>query len=334
MKLSIERIYHKPATLNGYRILVDRLWPRGISKVNAHLDWWVKEVGPSTELRKWFGHDPAKFDEFKQRYQAELAANPAFADFKKKVKHQLKTTNVILLFGAKDEEHNQAVILKNLLDQELSPADLQPVTAEQMRHYDSFTINTIGIPSLVLMERAALAVRDEILQNFAGKLQHVVVVAGSGNNGGDGLDVARLLHIAGVKVTILNVGNPAHASEEHQVQDKICQYYQIPQTTDMAVIDQASLIVDAMFGIGIDRVVKGNYATAIQAINDHQADVVAVDMPSGINTDTGEVMGVAVKATATVTFAFNKVGLTKGDGQHYAGRIVVADDMGTYATDK
>lgn len=334
MKLTVERIYHKPTDLNGYRILVDRLWPRGISKVNAHLDWWAKEVGPSTELRKWFGHDPAKFAEFKQRYQDELAANPAFTDFKKKVKHQLKTTNVILLFGAKDEEHNQAVIIKELLDQELSPADLQPVNAEQMRHYDSFTIKTIGVPSLVLMERAALAVRDEILHNFADQLTHVVVVAGSGNNGGDGLAVARLLHIAGVKVTIVNVGNPDHASDEHQVQNHICQYYQIQQMTNLAVINQASLVVDAMFGIGIDRTVKGNYATAIQAINDSQAPVVAVDMPSGINTDTGEVMGVAVKATATVTFAFNKVGLTKGNGQQCAGRIVVADDMGTYATDK
>lgn len=209
-----------------------------------------------------------------------------------------------------------------------------PITAEQMRHYDSYTINTIGVPSLVLMERAALAVRDEILNAFPLNLGHVVVVAGSGNNGGDGLDVARLLHIAGVQVTILNVGNPDHASDEHKVQDKICQYYQIPQTTDLAVLKQATLIVDAMFGIGIDRPVKGNYADAIKAINDCDAVVVAVDMPSGINTDSGEVMGVAVKATTTVTFALNKVGLTKGDGQKYAGRIVIADDMGTYATDK
>ena len=184
------------------------------------------------------------------------------------------------------------------------------------------------------MERAALAVRDEILNAFPLNLGHVVVVAGSGNNGGDGLDVARLLHIAGVQVTILNVGNPDHASDEHKVQDKICQYYQIPQTTDLAVLKQATLIVDAMFGIGIDRPVKGNYADAIKAINDCDAVVVAVDMPSGINTDSGEVMGVAVKATTTVTFAFNKVGLTKGDGQKYAGRIVIADDMGTYATEK
>ena len=207
------------------------------------------------------------------------------------------------------------------------------ITAEQMRHYDSFTINTIGVPSLVLMERAALAVRDEILNAYPLTLGHVVVVAGSGNNGGDGLDVARLLHIAGVKVTILNVGNPDHASEEYQVQDHICQYYQIPQTTDLAILDQATLVVDALFGIGIDRVVKGDYAAAIDAINASDAVVIAVDMPSGINTDTGEVMGTAVKAEVTVTFAFNKLGLTTDAGKEYAGRVVIADDMGTYAVD-
>jgi NAD(P)H-hydrate epimerase len=208
-----------------------------------------------------------------------------------------------------------------------------PITAEQMRHFDSYTINKIGIPSLVLMERAALAVRDEVLNAFPLYLDHVVVVVGSGNNGGDGLDVARLLHIAGVKVTILNVGNPDHASAEHQTQEKICQYYQIPETTDFGVLKQASLIIDAMFGIGIDRPVTGAYADAIDAINHSKALVVAIDMPSGINTDTGEVMGTAVKADATVTFAFNKVGLTKGDGPKHAGRIVIADDMGTYAVD-
>lgn len=207
------------------------------------------------------------------------------------------------------------------------------ITAEQMRHYDSYTINTIGIPSLVLMERAAFAVRDEVLNAFPLNLQNIVVVAGSGNNGGDGLDVARLLHIAGVKVTILNVGNPDHASNEHQVQDRICQYYKIPQTSDLNVLKDASLIVDALFGIGIDRPVEGNYATAIEAINNSDAVVVAVDMPSGINTDTGEVMGVAVNATATVTFAVNKVGLTKSAGKKHAGRVVVASDMGTYPVD-
>lgn len=207
------------------------------------------------------------------------------------------------------------------------------IDAATMRHYDSYTINTIGIPSLVLMERAALAVRDQILDGFPLSLKRVVVVAGSGNNGGDGLDVARLLKIAGVNVSIVNVGNPDHTSDEHQVQEHICHYYKIPETNSLTPIKDATLIVDAMFGIGIDRPVEGAYKDAIQAINDSKATVVAVDMPSGINTDTGEVMGIAVKADVTVTFAFNKIGLTKNDGPEYAGRIAVASDMGTYAVD-
>ena len=120
MELKIERIYTKPADLNGYRILVDRLWPRGISKINAHLDSWLKEVGPSTELRKWFGHDPAKYAEFKERYLQELAANPAYDQLKDLVSQQLLKQNVILLYGAKDEQHNQAVILYHQLASDLN----------------------------------------------------------------------------------------------------------------------------------------------------------------------------------------------------------------------
>ncbi|WP_318764868.1 DUF488 domain-containing protein [Lactiplantibacillus carotarum] len=115
MQLKIERIYTKPADLEGYRLLVDRLWPRGISKVNAHLDDWVKAIGPSTELRQWFNHDVEKYPEFVLKYQAELDANPITADFVKRVAEQLKQTNVILLFGAKDEAHNQAVVLRDYL---------------------------------------------------------------------------------------------------------------------------------------------------------------------------------------------------------------------------
>lgn len=117
MSLKIERIYTKPADLDGYRILVDRLWPRGISKVNAHLDTWMKEIGPSTELRKWFNHEPAKYPEFKTRYLAEIKANPITAEFVQLVATQLKTTSVILLYGAKDEQHNQAVVLAEYLQQ-------------------------------------------------------------------------------------------------------------------------------------------------------------------------------------------------------------------------
>lgn len=117
MQIKIERIYTKPADLNGYRILVDRVWPRGISKVNAHLDDWAKSIGPSTELRKWFNHEDEKYPEFKQRYLEELAANPDLVAFKELVNEQLATQDVILLYGAKNEQHNQAVVLKELLEQ-------------------------------------------------------------------------------------------------------------------------------------------------------------------------------------------------------------------------
>jgi NAD(P)H-hydrate epimerase len=203
------------------------------------------------------------------------------------------------------------------------------VTAAEMKHYDQFTIQTIGIPSLVLMERASLAVRDVILRDYP-DAQRISIVTGSGNNGGDGLCLGRLLQIAGKHVTIIEVGNPAHRSEEHLAQAHICDYYHIPQVTSLASLATADLIVDAIFGIGIDREVKASYATTIEAINTATAPVVAVDVPSGINTDTGAVMGIAVKAATTVTFAFNKVGLTTKNGQQYAGRVIVADDMGTY----
>ncbi|GAK48345.1 hypothetical protein LOSG293_260080 [Secundilactobacillus oryzae JCM 18671] len=119
MELKIERIYTKPIDKNGYRILIDRLWPRGISKENAALDEWDKEIGPSTDLRKWFNHDPEKFAEFRQRYRDELDQNPATTDFIETIKTQLKQQNVILLFGAKDETHNQAVVLKDYLTNKL-----------------------------------------------------------------------------------------------------------------------------------------------------------------------------------------------------------------------
>lgn len=120
MELKLERIYTKPADLDGYRILVDRVWPRGISKEKAHLDRWMKEVAPSADLRKWYDHDVARFLEFKDRYLAEIAANPSYYNsLRAIVQEQLKSQNVILLYGTKDEEHNQAVILANKLAKDL-----------------------------------------------------------------------------------------------------------------------------------------------------------------------------------------------------------------------
>ncbi|MCP9334364.1 DUF488 domain-containing protein [Lentilactobacillus hilgardii] len=122
MELKLERIYDKPQDLSGYRVLVDRLWPRGISKVNAKLDEWEKEIAPSKDLRSWFSHDPAKFPDFKKKYIDELNHNEQTQAFISSLADKLKTDNVILLYGAKDREHNQAVVLKQYLDNHLGQA--------------------------------------------------------------------------------------------------------------------------------------------------------------------------------------------------------------------
>ncbi|MDY3125723.1 DUF488 domain-containing protein [Bifidobacterium mongoliense] len=112
MSISIKRVYAAAAPQDGFRVLVDRLWPRGISKVKASLGVWLKEIGPSTELRQWFGHDPSCFEEFAERYRAELDGNPAVDELRGIIaEHE----TVTLLYGAKDAEHNQAVVLRDYL---------------------------------------------------------------------------------------------------------------------------------------------------------------------------------------------------------------------------
>lgn len=109
----VKRIYEASADDDGYRVLVDRLWPRGVSKEQAQLDEWLKEIAPSTELRKWFDHDADKFDEFTERYKSELT------DREKAVNHLLEMATeqpVTLLYAAKDEDHNHAKVLKEFLN--------------------------------------------------------------------------------------------------------------------------------------------------------------------------------------------------------------------------
>lgn len=112
--IKLKRIYEKPEPSDGYRILVDRLWPRGVSKEKASLDLWFRDIAPSTELRKWFGHDPKKWPEFQKKYTAEIAANQEVFAKLKKIAEENKV--VTLLYAARDETHNEAVIVKNLLE--------------------------------------------------------------------------------------------------------------------------------------------------------------------------------------------------------------------------
>lgn len=117
-KLIFKRIYDKDLP-DGYRILVDRLWPRGMSKQRAALDLWAKNIAPSTELRKWFGHDPEKYADFKSKYLTEINNNPYTEEFLTEVKKALKSQDVLILFSAKDEEHNDAVVLMEYLNSKI-----------------------------------------------------------------------------------------------------------------------------------------------------------------------------------------------------------------------
>lgn len=112
MNVALKRVYDPPSRTDGKRVLVDRLWPRGLSKDEAQVDVWLKEVAPTTELRRWFGHDPQKWREFERRYRAELKHNPAMDELREHVRNG----PVTLVYAARDSMHCNAVVLKKLLE--------------------------------------------------------------------------------------------------------------------------------------------------------------------------------------------------------------------------
>jgi len=113
MTIALKRIYEPASKSDGMRILVDRIWPRGIKKDDAKIDLWLRDVAPSTALRQWFGHKPERWEEFRERYRAELSKNEAVVQLRQLSK---KEKHVTLLYAAHDEEHNQAVVLAELLE--------------------------------------------------------------------------------------------------------------------------------------------------------------------------------------------------------------------------
>ena len=197
------------------------------------------------------------------------------------------------------------------------------VNSTQMKQCDSNTIQHYGVPSQVLMERAALGVVEEVeKQNLSNN--NILVVCGSGNNGGDGFAIGRILSQRGYKVTFVLAGDKTKASAETKQQIKICLAYGA-NILDAIPDMEYGAVIDAVFGIGVNREIQGNYYKIIQRMNQLQAWKVAVDIPSGIHTDTGEVMGIAFQADMTVTFAFEKIGIMIYPGAAYAGKVVVKD---------
>lgn len=198
------------------------------------------------------------------------------------------------------------------------------VTQEEMRAYDIYTIEHIGIPALVLMERAALAVAERVEFNLQDKKEKVLCVCGSGNNGGDGLALTRLLLDRGIAVQTVFLGDESHAGREVQTQLSILKQYGYELTKEIPH-EKYGVVVDAIFGTGLSREVSGAYRQAIETINQMQAYTISVDIPSGLDADTGKVLGSAIEADETVTLAFEKRGLYLYPGPSYAGKIFTAD---------
>ena len=209
------------------------------------------------------------------------------------------------------------------------------VSASEMKRYDANTIEKYHMPSLLLMERAALVTVEEIERARGTKSCRALVVAGCGNNGGDGLAVGRLLMLQGYEVACVLLGSEEKCTEETARQIAILREYGVRffstmQESEYDIISaqekQAArsgicfdIVIDAIFGVGLSRPVEGLYRDAIEWINQSGAYVCSVDIPSGVNADTGAVMGCAVRADLTVTYGFRKLGHLLYPGTEYAG---------------
>lgn len=217
------------------------------------------------------------------------------------------------------------------------------VTAAEMRYFDSQTIEKLGIPSLVLMERAALATSD-VICGLERTCQRIAVFAGNGNNGGDGLAIARILSERGKDVAVFMPGLNGRYSKETEIQLGIIRqlsariqlkccadesaesaeqdFYKYDSESD-ATYD---VVVDCLFGTGLARDITGEYAKAVEWIGKMRslgACVVSVDIPSGISSDTGKILGTAVRADETVALQYRKVGHLLYPGREYAGKVTV-----------
>lgn len=198
------------------------------------------------------------------------------------------------------------------------------VTSQQMKECDRYTIEEMGMPSMVLMERAALAVKDVLVTQYRQHLKKTLLVCGSGNNGADAVAIGRMLHLEHFDADIYLVGNEKNFTEEMKQQIAIARHFGTSFVNNPNW-DEYTTIVDGIFGVGLRRPVEGRYKAVIEQINQTSACVMAVDIPSGIDGSSGKVLGCAVKADVTVTFQFSKLGLLLYPGSRYVGKCFVKD---------
>ncbi len=206
-------------------------------------------------------------------------------------------------------------------------------TACQAQRLDAYTIRRLGIPSCVLMENAGYRASREIIKVLA-RVQDpfVCVVCGSGNNGGDGFVAARHIFDQGISTKVFLVGKISKLKKDPEINYRVLKKIKCPLKVVHGLtpeilkdLQRASLIVDAIFGIGLTRPVQEPLKSVIDAINRSKKKVLALDVPSGLDATTGEVFGACVKASQTITFAVMKKGLLKNDGPAHAGKITIVD---------
>lgn len=196
--------------------------------------------------------------------------------------------------------------------------------ANEIREREKDTIYRVGLPSLVLMERAALSMMPFLKELKEGA--KILLACGTGNNGGDGLALARLLWERGYNVTICYPGKEERASSENRTQLNIIRELAIPILPSIPD-EHYAVIVDCLFGIGLNRDIEEPYLSVIEDINEkcklYKTVVLSADIPSGLNSDTGKIMGVCVKATGTISFGYGKIGCYIADGPKYSGHVAV-----------
>ncbi len=208
---------------------------------------------------------------------------------------------------------------------------MKRVGADEIRELDRLATRDYSMPALLLMENAGRSVSDVILREY--KACKVLIFIGKGNNGGDGLVVARHLANHGYFVQVALLEDPSRLKADPLLNFSIVSKMNIPRVLLAAASDEkipaycqeSELVVDAIFGVGIHSPVCGIFEKAILAINGSHRPVVSIDIPSGLDADTGQVHGVAVRATQTVTLSLPKRGLFEGEGPRYSGEIRVVD---------
>ncbi|MDL2300769.1 NAD(P)H-hydrate dehydratase [Lachnospiraceae bacterium OttesenSCG-928-D06] len=200
------------------------------------------------------------------------------------------------------------------------------LTAKEMKEMEEMTINQVGIPSMVLMERAALSVFQEIKKRRGSLLKEdkVLILCGGGNNGGDGLALGRMLSHECSFVEVIFCKEEEQGTKEFKEQQKILSSYPV-KTGGIPTDLEYTVLIDALFGIGLNREITGEYADYIHWFNRKKGYKIAIDIPSGIHADSGNVMGCAIKAQLTIALSYGKMGLYVYPGCDYAGEIIVKD---------